>query len=67
MNTQKKSALFVQIGMEKVKHPVLQLVIKIDDHVSADDQIEFNASSDSRRGYQFRLASHDQNFPDSSG
>ena len=42
MNTQNERALFIQVFIEKIKHPVLQFVIKIYDYISANDQIEFN-------------------------
>ena len=42
MDTQKKRALIIQVIIEKIEHLVLQFVIEIDDHISANDQIEFN-------------------------
>ena len=42
MHSQEEHAIIVQVPVEKVKHPVLQFLIEIDDHIPANDQIEFN-------------------------
>ena len=42
MDSQNECATIIQIIIEKIKYPVLQFVIKIYDHISANNQIEFN-------------------------